>query len=186
MALYGDCLFTTRLHLRRPTREALLLIAGWSRSPEACGPYLSCENLDPEQLFDQLKSGAMWNDKEKRFVIHRNGLPIGCIRYWTPCGQLNTAMISVKVAVPSHRGKGFGTEAQKFLIKHLMENENIHQIHMYTDINNTPQQRCLRKLGFEAKEALRYHDQALLRDGLFFILTLKNFKRQPIYRYHNE
>lgn len=186
MALYGDSLFTTRLHLKRPAKEDLVLMADWSRSPEACGPYLSCENLEQEQLCDQLKSGAMWNDREKRFMIHRNGSPIGHIRYWTPCGQLNTAVISVKVAVPSQRGKGFGTEAQKFLIKHLMENENIHQIQMYTDINNAPQQRCLRKLGFEIKEALRYHDQNLMRDGLFFILTLERFNRHLIYRYHNE
>ena len=186
MALYGDCLFTSRLHLKRPAKEDLLLLADWSCSPDACGPYLSCENFEPGQLFDQLNSGAMWNDREKRFLICCNGLPIGCIRYWTPSGQLNTAMMSVKVAVPSERGKGFGTEAQKFLIKHLMENENIHQIHMYTDIDNKPQQRCLRKLGFEIKEALRYRDQHLMRDGLLFILTFDNFNRHPIYRYHNE
>lgn len=186
MTLYGDGLFTPRLHLKRPAREDLSLMANWSRSPEACGSYLSCENLELAQLCDQLKLGAMWNDREKRFMIRRNDAPIGSIRYWTPCGQLNTAVISVKVAVPSQRSKGFGTEAQKFLIKYLMENENIHQIHMYTDIDNAPQQRCLRKLGFEVKEALRYHDQNLMRDGLFFILTLETFNRHPIYRYHNE
>lgn len=186
MTFFGDCLFTTRLHLKRPDREDLLRMAEWSHSQEACGPYLSCEQLELEQLLDQLKSGAMWNDCEKRFMICRNNVPIGYIHYWTPCGQSNTAVISVKIALPFQRGKGYGTEAQKFLIKYLMESEDIHQIHMYTDINNKSQQRCLLKLGFEVREALRYHDQNLMRDGLLFILTQKAFNRHPIYRYHNE
>lgn len=165
----------------------LELLTEWSRTQEANGPYLSPENLDIEQLTYQLNSGALWNDKEKRFMVWlKNSIPIGCIRYWTVSGRFNTVFISVKIAQASERNKGYGTEAQKFLIKHLMENENIRQVQMYTDINNTPQQRCLVKLGFKVQEALQYQDQEIMRDGLLFTLAVENFTRQPIYRYHNE
>lgn len=119
-------------------------------------------------------------------VYLREEKPIGSIRYWTVSGQSNAAIMSVKIAKQSSRNKGYGTEAQKFLIKHLMENENIEQVQMYTDINNISQQRCLIKLGFEVQEALQYQDQNIMRDGLLFTLSLQNFIRHPIYRYHNE
>lgn len=187
MTLYGNCIFTSRLCLKKVAVKDLELLAEWSRTLEANGPYLSPENLDINQLFQQLNSGALWNDKEKRFMVWlKNSTPIGCIRYWTLSGHFNTVVISVKIARASERSKGYGTEAQKFLIKHLMENERIQKVHMYTDINNIPQQRCLVKLGFEIQEALQYQDQDIMRDGLLFTLSLKNFVRQPIYQYHNE
>jgi len=187
MAFYGNCIFTSRLCLKKPAVSDLELLADWSRNREASGPYLSPENLDVEQLIHQLNSGALWNNREKRFVVWlKNSVPIGAIRYWSVSGQFNTVVISVKIARKSERNKGYGTEAQKFLIKHLMENERVRQVQMYTDINNIPQQRCLIKLGFEMQEAVQYQDQDIMRDGLLFVLARQNFVRHPIYRYHNE
>ncbi len=187
MAFYGNCIFTSRLCLKKLAVNDLELLAEWSHAPEANGPFLSPENLDVEHLIHQLKSGALWNDKEKRFMVWlKKSTPIGSIRYWTVSGQFSTVVISVKIARESERNKGYGTEAQKFLIKHLMENENIRQVQMYTDINNIPQQRCLAKLGFEMQEAVQYQDQSIMRNGLLFTLSGQRFARHPIYRYHNE
>lgn len=187
MTFYGNCIFTTRLCLKKPAVADLELMAEWSRTPEANGRYLSAENLDVEHLIHQLNSGALWNDKEKRFMVWlKDGGPIGGIRYWTVSGQINTVVVTVKIAREGERNKGYGTEAQKFLIKHLMENENIRQVQMYTDVNNISQQRCLVKLGFEMKEALQYQDQKIMRSGLLYVLSKQNFERHPIYRYHNE
>ena len=187
MAFYGNCIFTSRLCLKKPAVNDFELLAEWSRTPEANGPFLSPENLDVEQLNHQLKLGALWNDKEKRFMVWlKKSTPIGSIRYWTVSAQFNTVVISVKIARESERNKGYGTEAQKFLIKHLMENENIQQVQMYTDINNIPQQRCLVKLGFKMQEAVQYQDHDIMRNGLLFTLSEQNFVCHPIYRYHNE
>ena len=187
MAFYGNCIFTSRLCLKKLAVNDLELLAEWSRMPEANSPYLSSENLDIEQLTHQLNSGALWNDKEKRFMVWlKKGIPIGSIRYWTVSAQFNTVVISVKIARESDRNKGYGTESQKFLIKHLMENENIQQVQMYTDINNIPQQRCLVKLGFKMQEAVQYQDHDIMRNGLLFTLSEQNFVCHPIYRYHNE
>ena len=187
MVFYGNCIYTSRLCLKKPSVNDLELLAEWSRSPEACGPYLSPENLDFEHLRHHLISGALWNDKEKRLMIClKEDTPIGCIRYWTVSRSSSTVVISLKITRTSERNKGYGTEAQKFLIKHLMENENIRQVQMYTDISNSSQQRCLVKLGFEVQEALQYQDQDIMRNGLLFTLSLQNFTRHPIYRYHNE
>jgi RimJ/RimL family protein N-acetyltransferase len=188
MSLFGGKLFTTRLCLRRVEKEDVFLLQQWSHCPECCGDYLTPEHFSREQLMQQLVSGALWNDREKHFMIElkRNGPPIGVIHYWTMAGKKNTVVMALKIAEIRQRSKGYGTEAQKFLIKYLMEVEKVDRVLMYTDINNLAQQRCLEKLGFDLLESLNYEDQQVQRTGHLFGLDLQGYTRQSIYQYHLE
>jgi len=84
MDIYGNRIFTKRLQLRKPEKEDIELLFTWSHSPEAYGKYLSPERLKLEHLQDQLASGALWNDREKLFLVELRdtGKPIGTTHYW--------------------------------------------------------------------------------------------------------
>jgi RimJ/RimL family protein N-acetyltransferase len=57
---------------------------------------------------------------------------------------------------------------------------------MHTDINNSAQQRCLQKLGFEHIESLIYDDQQKKRTGHLFRLTAEQYHSHPVYQFHYE
>ncbi len=189
MNLYGDKLFTRRLSLAKIQEENLPIVVEWSLSATACGPYLTPEKFNLEWMQTQVQSGVLWSDREKMFFVEtkETGLPIGTAHYWQPHGGGNTITMAVKVALPEERGKGYGTEIQKFLIMHLFDRMNtIKAVEMYTDINNTAQQRCLSKLGFELIESLLYDDQQEKRTGHLYRLTADKYHRHPIYQFHYE
>lgn len=186
MGLFGDQLFTPRLRLRKIGEQDLNLILAWSRSSEAHGPYLSPENLREDRLRSQLASGALWNSQERLFLIVRreDDKPLGTIHYWRPAGRDRVAALALKITEAGERGQGYGTEAQKYLIRHLFEQEGMERVEMHTDINNQAQQRCLAKLGFELVESLTYTDQQVERIGHLYRLTRSAYLSQPLYQYH--
>ncbi len=188
MTLAIEKLFTRRLLLRRVEPDDIDLLVAWSRSIESCGDYLSPEEYDQSQLQQQLGSGVFWNDKEKLFMIEKkeDGQAIGTIHFWQPTGKPETRVVALKVAEAAERNKGYGTEAQKFLMIYLFDRMGVKIVEMYTDINNLPQQRCLKKLGFELVESLHYDDQRKLRTGNLYRLGLEKYHTEPIYRYHYE
>lgn len=188
MSLYGDKLFTSRLALAKIQESDLPVIVSWSQSKTACGPYLTPESYNMEQMRDQIRSGVFWSDREKMFLVQlkEDGRAIGTAHYWQATGGKNTIAMALKVAVPEERRKGYGTEIQKFLIMYILDQLQVEAIEMYTDINNTAQQRCLHKLGFELIESLIYDDQREKRTGHLFRLTSRQYKSHPIYQFHYE
>jgi len=188
MNLYGDTLFTRRLSLTKIQEDNLPSIVSWSSSETACGSYLTPEKYNIEQMRIQIQSGVFWGDTEKMFFVKtkKDDRPIGTAHFWHPTGGGNTITMALKVALPEERGKGYGTEIQKFLIIHIFDRLTVEAIEMYTDINNTAQQRCLKKLGFELIESLIYDDQQEKRTGHLFRLTAEQYHSHPIYRFHYE
>lgn len=188
MSLYGETLFTRRLSLAKIQEENLENIVKWSHSEEACGAYLTPEKYNLEQVTNQLKSGVFWSSREKMFFVaaKEDGRAIGTAHYWQPTGSGSNITMALKVAVPEERGKGYGTEIQKFIIMHIFDSLPVERIEMYTDINNSAQQRCLKKLGFELMESLLYDDQQQKRTGHLFQLTAKQYHSHPIYQFHYE
>lgn len=189
MKLFGDRLFTRRLALTKIQENDLPVIVAWSRSKEACSTYLTPENYDLEQMRVQVHSGVFWSDMEKMFLVtlKENDQPIGTVHYWQqPTARQNTIVMALKVAVPEERGKGYGTEIQKIIIMHIFDSLSVAAIEMYTDIDNTAQQRCLQKLGFELIESLTYDDQKEKRTGHLFRLTSEKYHSHPIYQYNYE
>lgn len=188
MSFYGNQLFTRRLTLRRVQESHLPTIVAWSQTEAACGGYLTPESYNMEQMKEQVRSGVFWSDLEKMFLVElkEDGRPIGTAHYWQPTGRQNTVTMALKVAIPEERGKGYGTEIQKSLIMHILDRLPVQSIEMYTDINNTAQQHCAKKLGFELIESLVYDDQREKRTGHLFRLTSEQYKAHPIYQFHYE
>lgn len=64
--------------------------------------------------------------------------------------------------VPDHRGKGYGTIAQRLIADHLFAYTLIERLEASTDVENIAEQRALEKAGFHREGVLR-HSQ--YRDG---------------------
>ncbi len=187
MISIAEKLFTNRLLLRRITREDLELLFSWSRSAEAYGSFLSPEQHDLEELLQRYNSGLFWNNNEKVYLIEdRKTEPLGTIHYWFPSDKMETAVIALKIAKPGERNKGYGTEAQKFLMIHLFDHIKVQQVEMYSDLDNFPQQRCLKKLGFSLIETLTYDDNGIRRTGNLYRINHLQYKKEAIFRYHYE
>ena len=191
MSLYGDQLYTSRLALAKIQKKDLPTIVAWSRSETACGRYLTPEKFTLGQMASQIQTGVFWNDLEKMFLVKtkKDNKAIGTAHYWHPTGGRNIVTrvaMALKVALPEERGKGYGTEIQKFLIMYIFDRLSVECIEMYTDVNNSAQQRCLKKLGFELIESLTYDDHQEIRTGHLFQLTSKGYRTHPIYQFHYE
>lgn len=173
--------------LRRIRQSDLPLLVQWSRSQDSCGNYLSLECFELHQLQQKLDAGVLWNNVEKFFIIERRDeMPLGTIHYWQPPGKYDTAAISVKIADSHQRNKGYGTEAQKFLLMYLFDKIGVKRVEMYTDIDNMAQQSCLRKLGFRLVESLTYDDGNVKRTGNLYRLEASHYSQELIYRFHYE
>jgi RimJ/RimL family protein N-acetyltransferase len=188
MTIFGNRIFTIRLLLRRIEAQDVSLLAGWCHDPSAYGEYLTPEQYSPEHLARQLDSGTLWTERNKTFLIElrEDGLPLGTIHYWIRSENPATAVMALKIANPAMRGRGLGTEAQKYLIMFLFNRLTISRVEMYTDVNNSAQQRCLHKLGFELIQALTYADQHVQRLGYLYRLEREQFSRESIYLYHHQ
>ncbi|MBI9091518.1 MAG: GNAT family N-acetyltransferase [Desulfobacterium sp.] len=187
MTLYGNVLFTPRLRLRRVTYKDIPTLAAWSNCAIAHGKYLSPHPINEEAGYLQLESGLFWGEKSKTFVIEiKKGKSIGSIHYWLRSERKECAVVALKISVPGERNKGYGTEAQKYLIINLFERLKIDEIEMYTDINNIAQQRCLTKLGFELVDSLTYDDQKVTRLGSLFRIRRSQYQQSSIYQYYYE
>jgi aminoglycoside 6'-N-acetyltransferase len=67
-----------------------------------------------------------------------------------------------------HRGKGYGTEAQRLLAQYLLATYPVQRIEATTDITNIPEQRSLTKAGFTREGITR---QAQWRNGAYHDLV---------------
>jgi RimJ/RimL family protein N-acetyltransferase len=186
--LIADILYTRRLQMRRIKISDLPLILDWSNSEGACGPYLTPERFSAPILTEQFAANAFWNRHDKTFLIEKRDptLAIGTIHYWMRPDQRDTALMSLKIAHIGERGRGYGTEAQKYMIITLFEQIGVKAIEMFTDIDNMAQQCCLRKLGFAICHSLTYDDCRVKRTGHLFRLTQQDYRATAIYRFHYE
>ena len=64
--------------------------------------------------------------------------------------------------VPEHRGKGYGSEAQRLLAAYLLDNSFLERIEAGTEGGNVAEQKALEKAGFTREGVLR---RACFRGG---------------------
>jgi RimJ/RimL family protein N-acetyltransferase len=64
--------------------------------------------------------------------------------------------IEIGIALrPEHRGRGYGSAAQRVLADYLFANTAINRVQASTDITNIPEQRALTRAGFTREGVLR-------------------------------
>lgn len=120
---------------------------------------------------DVLAAGPLRDDSRGRLIVERldDGTPIGSLSWhgesYGPNPGSRCFNIGIEL-VPSARGFGFGTEAQRLLADWLFAASDVNRVEASTDAENLPEQRALEKAGFTREGAARgsqfraggYHD----------------------------
>lgn len=72
--------------------------------------------------------------------------------------------------LPDHRGKGYGTIAQRLLADYLFATTTVHRLEATTEIDNVAEHRALEKAGFVGEGVLRGRGfvRGQWRDGLMY------------------
>ena len=128
---------------------------------------------------DQCRDKLVTADNGLLLVEHLNPKDrVGSVGWrtvtWGPSWLSRCIEIGISL-IPSARGLGLGTEAQRMLVQYLFAETNVQRIQAVTDVTNRSEQRALEKAGFVAEGILRsaqhrqgaYHDlvmYAVVRD----------------------
>ncbi len=83
--------------------------------------------------------------------------------------------------LPEARGHGYGTEAQRLLVRYLFAHTPVHRIEAATEAGNVAEQRALEKAGFTREGVLRgigWRDGAW-RDGIWYSVLRTDLATEP-------
>jgi RimJ/RimL family protein N-acetyltransferase len=114
--------------------------------------YSSYGFTDPTRLRKSVESGEAfqkWGDLTGRLAVEADGEYIGHVS-WHPVhyGPIPAPALNFGIGlIPSGRGKGYGTEAQRQLIAYLFDNTTANRVEASTDVENIAEQRSLEKVG---------------------------------------
>jgi RimJ/RimL family protein N-acetyltransferase len=166
----------SQVTLRPATEDDLSWLVNLRNSPAALGPHAWHGWSDPERMRRRwAESGLLGDSGGTLIVMHGTDL-VGDISW----RKVQTGPIAYAWAIgiglePEFRGRGYGSEAQRLLVRYLFAHTQVNRIEATTEITNVAEQRALEKAGFTREGVLRgstfrqgrWHDQliySVLRD----------------------
>ena len=162
--------------LRPVVEDDLSWLASLRNDPTATGPHEWHGWSDPQWERRRWAESGLLGDNGGTLVVVHGTDRVGTVswrRVQTGPTASNWAL-GIGLA-PEFRGRGYGSEAQRLLVRYLFAHTQVNRIEATTEITNVAEQRALEKAGFTREGILRgttfrqgrWHDQVLfsvLRD----------------------
>jgi RimJ/RimL family protein N-acetyltransferase len=148
---------TAEVRLRPVTEDDLPALDAMFADPEAIGVHNWEGFTDPRKwrrLFEE--NGLLGGDRWVLMVETDAGERIGFVS-WSPV-RVGTSSLYWVIGIslwPHARGRGYGTEAQRQLVRYLFTTTPVNRIQAGTDAENHAEQRALEKAGFTREGVLR-------------------------------
>ncbi len=164
-------LFTGKLvRLAAPASDEKEVFARWSNDPE----YLRNLDDDPARprhadAFNLVDKDSEWQRFDFRIRTLADDTLIGFIELHEFSWNHKSAMLSVGIGEPAYRGKGYGSDAMRLILKYAFCELNLHRVGLTVFSYNTQAIRAYEKVGFVREGALR---QAIHRDGRRYDLII--------------
>ncbi len=161
------------VRLRDVTLDDADLLDAWEMDPGANGTFndfgMAKDPIDRAAL----AAGPLRNERNGKLVIERisDGTPIGSVSWHAVRNGPNRASEAWNFGIaliPDARGHGYGTEAQRLLVRYLFATTEVNRIEASTDIENHAEQRSLEKAGLVREGIAR---GAQFRAGAFHDLV---------------
>ncbi|HEY7486500.1 MAG TPA: GNAT family protein [Streptosporangiaceae bacterium] len=156
----------------RPVEEAdLAVLDRFKREPDATGPleWYGWRNLDYYRK--GWADNKLLSDERGLLMVVRGAEPLGMVSWrkamvttLSHCWEIGIGLL------PEARGKGYGTEAQRLIVRYLFAHSTVSRVQATTNIDNVAEQRSLEKVGFTREGVLRCvaFQNGRWQDGLLY------------------
>jgi [ribosomal protein S5]-alanine N-acetyltransferase len=158
----------------RPIEEVDLdILRRFDTDPSSRGPYLPSAFQSPHARRRRWEEdGWLGGDFRQLAVVLPDGILAGIVSWRTTktAGPEGGCLDIGALLLPEHRGKGFGTTAQRLLAEYLFATTLANRLQAITDVENLAEQKALEGAGFRREGLLRglVFDRGRWHDGVLY------------------
>jgi RimJ/RimL family protein N-acetyltransferase len=138
-----------RVDLVPAAEEDLPLLYRLTSDPEATGEHEWFGWQDPHAFRRRWEENGLLDEASGVLMVSLGGARIGFVA-WRKRQMARTSFCwNVGIALaPERRGQGYGTAAQRLLVRYLFAHSQVNRIEAGTEVTNLAEQRALEKAGF--------------------------------------
>lgn len=134
----------------------LPLLCGLTSDPRATGEHEWFGWQDPHAFRRRWEVNGLLDEASGVLMVSQGGERIGFVA-WHKRQMARTSFCwNVGIALaPKSRGQGYGTAAQRLLVRYLFAHSQVNRIEAGTEVSNLAEQRALEKAGFTREGVTR-------------------------------
>lgn len=150
------------VRIRKVSKSEIPTVRGWSDDPLFRSEFLAFGRDRDSVVVEKLEGVVHRTEEAKYLAVERtvDSRLIGLLFYYK-VPYFDYLEVGFYI-VPEERGKGYGTEAMKHLVRFIFRAYNVETIATGTSSLNLPSQRALKKTGFKEIGTLQ---KTLFRNG---------------------
>ncbi|MFC4011892.1 GNAT family N-acetyltransferase [Nonomuraea purpurea] len=166
----------------RPVEEVdLPFLNRLTSDPDSTGDFQWYGWLNPHRLRRLWEDDGLLGDDKSYLIIVAGDDDVGFLA-WTkvPTTKVSYCWSIGLIVAPEHRGKGYGTQAQKLIVRYLFDHSTANRVEASTEITNVAEQRALEKAGFTREGVLRGvgFRAGQWRDGVLYSVIRSDLDRE--------
>lgn len=152
-----------QLRLRPAGEDDLAVIERLTGDPEATGEHSWHGWSNRWHVRNRWREDGLLSDDRGILMVLRGDERLGFVEWRRQPTGTGSHCWSIGIAMrPEVRGLGYGTEAQRLLVRYLFAHTQVNRIQAMTEATNTAEQWALQKAGFTREGVLRGYT---FRDG---------------------
>jgi RimJ/RimL family protein N-acetyltransferase len=165
---------TERVTLRPASEDDLAVLLKLTQDPEATGEYAWAGWFDQRTWRRRWDEDGLIGREGGTLMVIRDDEPVGMVSWQrrgtgpvSYCWEMGIGLL------PEARGRGYGTEAHRLLVRYLFAHTPVYRIEAVTEVGNIAEQKALENAGFTRDGVLRgrsWRDGAWRDDVLYSIL----------------
>ena len=159
------------VRLRPVAEDDLVVLDRFNEGPEAASTFGWLGWQSPGQWRRRWAENGLLGDDGGQLMVVRGTDRLGYVS-WRRIQTARTSFCwSMGIALlPEARGQGYGTEAQRLLVRYLFAHSQLNRVEAATEVGNIAEQRALEKAGFTREGVLRgiAFRNGRWRDGVLF------------------